>query len=270
MGDAGGIEHFTSKRPLNQSKSKRERVFLPKMSHIVAQQIRQMILTNRSTEGSALIQVKEIGERLGVASTTVREALRVLEAEGLVIIKPGPKGGVFVRHPSHENISRELAFLFQFENTSLSSYLEARRILEPICARLAADRAEETDIAALEASNKRLWMAQQQPDPYIWVRENGEFHVAVAVATHNDVLRILTTTLRELHYASTLEVSRREDSRVRTIQAHRDIVAAIKSRNAERAEHLMLEHLLAFERSLAEVQGAAGASRDVIAVMPTR
>ena len=242
----------------------------PKASHLVAQKIRQEILSGNAQEGAPLRSVREMVDRLGVASTTVREALRVLEAEGLVTIKPGPKGGVFVRRPSHESITKQLAFLLQFENTSLSSILEARRLLEPICARLAASRANAHDMQALEESIDRLEQLSTGRDPFAWVRENAEYHMIVATAARNDVLRIFLTSLRELIHVSTIPVSGLQASRTRTIMAHRNILAAIKDHDSDRAEDSMLEHLLSFEKALTEAQAIGDPSSGLLMVLPGR
>lgn len=234
----------------NKDRLRHEDVRLSKTSHLVAQQIRETILSSKFREASPPLSIKHLREQLRVANGTIREALRILEAEGLVTVRPGRKGGVFVRRPTHETITKQLALLLEFNNTSLASMLEARLLLEPLCARLAAQRADAADIEVLSESVARLEQRVQEQDPLGFIRENAEFHVAVAVATRNDILQIFMTTLRELIYVSTIPVSAREDSQSRTVQAHKDILAALQAHDADRAEFLMRAHLQAFEKSI--------------------
>jgi DNA-binding FadR family transcriptional regulator len=97
------------------------RLRIQKASELLAQQIRAAVL-------------------LGVSRATVREGLRLLEAEGLIVTRAGRGGGATVRRPTSSAHTRSLALLLRFDGTSLQELLEARRAIEPLCSRLAAER----------------------------------------------------------------------------------------------------------------------------------
>src|SRR5579884_1193816 len=174
------------------------RVRIPKGSELLAQRVRAAILVGDLPVGSLLPSEHELVRQLGVSRATVREGLRLLEADGLIATRPGRRGGATVCRPSAGAHTRSLALLLQFDGATLGALLEARRVIKPLCGRLAAERAGEAELASMRAALAE--MRAVIPDPEAFHRAGIRFHLLIAQATHNPVLDIYATSLAELIY----------------------------------------------------------------------
>jgi DNA-binding FadR family transcriptional regulator len=106
-----------------------------RMSEAIVDQIKTLIRTNRLRPGDRLPSERELCERMGVSRVTVREALRILEAGGLVEIRVGARGGAFVTTPSSERLGAGLADLITLAPVTAVEVTEARLVVEAIAAR---------------------------------------------------------------------------------------------------------------------------------------
>lgn len=235
----------------NEPRVRLNSVRLPKAAEILATQIKQEIISGKYPEGAMLPPENEMALQLNVSRPTVREALRLLESEGLVSIRPGPRGGPRVERPGSTTVTRSLTTLFQYEHVSLAELLEARWAIEPACARVAATRATQTDIAALRRSVTNMRAALD--DANIFWTENANFHVALAEAGRNTVLNTLMVALRELIYGFTVDMHISADERLETVAQHTEIMEAIAAHNPEAAARAAEAHLASFETRLKEV-----------------
>lgn len=224
---------------------------LPKAAEVLASQIKTEIISGKYPEGAMLPPETEMATQLNLSRPTVREALRLLESEGLVSIRPGPRGGPRVERPSSNTVTRSLTTLFQYEKVSLAALLEARRAIEPACARVAAVRAKSKDIAALKDSVQRM-AANLDDDAHFWT-ENANFHVALAEAGGNTVLNTLMVSLRELIYEFTAGLHIAPEERVETVTEHTAIMKAIVARDPDAAARAAEAHLNSFEARLKQV-----------------
>lgn len=226
-------------------------VRLPKAAQVLAEQIKGEIISGKYPEGAMLPPETEMALQLNVSRPTVREALRLLESEGLVSIHPGPRGGPRVERPRSATVTRSLTTLFEYERVSLAELLEARRAIEPACARVAATRATPDDIAALQSSIERM-RAGLEDDTVFWT-ENANFHVALAEAGRNTVLNTLMVSLRELIYKFTSGLHIAPEERMETVTEHTAIMKAIAAHNPVAAARAAEAHLASFETRLKEV-----------------
>ncbi len=226
-------------------------VRLPKAAEVLATQIKNEIISGKYPEGAMLPPETEMATQLNVSRPTVREALRLLESEGLISIRPGPRGGPRVERPSSNTVTRSLTTLFQYERVSLAELLEARRAIEPACARVAATRATEDDIAALRRSIQAM-RADLENDAVFWT-ENANFHVALAEAGGNTVLNTLMVALRELIYDFTAGMHIAPEERLETVAEHTAIMEAIAANDPDAAARVAETHLASFEARLKEV-----------------
>lgn len=224
---------------------------LPKAAEVLASQIKTEIISGKYPEGAMLPPETEMATQLNLSRPTVREALRLLESEGLVSIRPGPRGGPRVERPSSNTVTRSLTTLFQYEKVSLAALLEARRAIEPACARVAADRAQAEDVAALKDSIRRM-KADLEDDANFWT-ENANFHVALAEAGRNTVLNTLMVSLRELIYEFTAGLHIEPEERLETVMEHTAIMKAIVARDPDGAALAAEAHLESFEKRLKQV-----------------
>ena len=218
---------------------------VPRASELVADKLRSLIVDGVVNEGATLPPEKELVSQLGVSRATLREALRILEAEGLISTKTGPKGGIMVQRPGSANLTRSLSLLLQLEETPFSDLLEARRLLEPICANLAAQRVTPEEMAELESIIEHMRMTLDDTSAY--VRQQLAFHLKVIAAAHNDVLRLYTLSVGELITARAAQVGLSMEQRQIGLKVAEGILVALKTRNGKLAARRIELHLEAFE-----------------------
>src|SRR5205085_5292609 len=120
-------------------------------SDVIAQ-IRRAILSGQDRPGDRLPTEREMSQQFGVSRVTVRDALRALEANGLVRVKVGGQGGPYVSEPDIALLSDSIGTHLQLRGTTFQELAEARQALETTAAQLAAIRATAADLAALEAA----------------------------------------------------------------------------------------------------------------------
>ena len=221
---------------------------VPRASELVAEKLRSLIVTGQVAPGAGLPPEKELVSQLGVSRATLREALRLLEAEGLIATKQGPKGGIVVQRPGPAQLTRSLSLLLQLEATPFSTVLEARRLLEPLCANLAAERATPEELGAMQASVEEMRVSIGDTDWY--VKEQLHFHLIIFAAAHNEVLRLYTTSVGDLITDRTAQIGLSETAQITGVKSAVSILAAIKARNGVLAARRVEIHLRAFEMLL--------------------
>jgi GntR family transcriptional regulator, transcriptional repressor for pyruvate dehydrogenase complex len=226
-----------------------------RMSEAIVEQIRGLIRSEQLRPGDRLPSERDLGERMGVSRVTVREAMRVLEAGGLIEIRVGARGGAIVTSPSSVRIGSGLADLISLSPLTAAEVTEARQVFELGIIPLVTERATEDDIAEL-----REMVATHQA-----ALKNGEygmpmsaaFHARVAACTHNAAIEMLVhsfhgpllMSLREAQVAAPL-------MGIRGTNEHRDFVQAVAKRDAARAEEIMRVHLERTARRVARAQPA--------------
>jgi GntR family transcriptional repressor for pyruvate dehydrogenase complex len=221
-----------------------------RMSEAIVDQIKTLIRTNRLRPGDRLPSERELCERMGVSRVTVREALRILEAGGLVEIRVGARGGAFVTTPSSERLGAGLADLINLAPVTAVEVTEARLVFELGIIPRVVDRATGEDVEDLRRLISDHLAALQQGE-YTMAR-SAEFHVRLAACTHNAAIEMLVhsfhgpllMSLREASTASPLMGQR-------GVYEHRDLVEAIAARDAVAATGIMHRHLRRTARRLA-------------------
>ena len=115
---------------------------------VIADELRSMIVSGKLSDGASLGRESDLVDRFGVSRPSLREALRILEAEGLVRVVRGVRGGVVVRQPDERITARNAALVLQFRNVTLADVHEARSIIEPAAARMLATARDRRAAAA--------------------------------------------------------------------------------------------------------------------------
>jgi len=126
-------------------------VRIPKAAEIVANELRRQIIRGVLAEGTALPPESALMARFGVSRPTLREAIRLLESEGLMRISRGARGGALVQRPSTELATRYLALILQVENTSLAEIYRVHALIEPAAVRVVAESRSPNAAAELRA-----------------------------------------------------------------------------------------------------------------------
>jgi GntR family transcriptional repressor for pyruvate dehydrogenase complex len=225
---------------------------VPKASDVLADDLRERILRGEFPEGTALPPERELVAQTRMSRTTVREALRILEVQGLVQIRTGRGGGAFVQRPGEESIASTVNLLIRGRQVRMAALLETREAVEPACAQLAAKYRTDADLDALDRANDAI---AAEGTLSAFLTANIDWHVAVAVASHNELLTGFMVALSRAIYASTdnqgfIDVSVRKT----TIQAHRSITKAIRDRDPAAAGRRMTRHVHEYASAVLEVE----------------
>jgi DNA-binding FadR family transcriptional regulator len=223
-------------------------VLAPKTGHLIAANLRRLIIRGELLEGDALPSENELMEQFQVSRPTLREALRVLESEGFVEVRRGARGGVRVRVPTEQAAARQIGFLLQHRDTTLRDLYEARVILEAPTAARAAKRRTRSDLQQLEALLERGEAAGDDLAEMLEVHH--EFHALIVELGGSKTLEILSAMLASiLHEAIPSFVRERvEDGERRRLmrrarKSHAELVELIAARDAAGAEELWRKHL---------------------------
>lgn len=212
-------------------------------SQVVAAELRQRILSGEWNESTPLPAASVLAQRLGISRHHLREALRLLEHDGLIRIERGPTGGVSLAIPDEDAVTRILEGILARYGTPLTAMNETRSVLDAAVVSLAAERASDEDLAALEAIVER----EQASD--WWKAPCTEFHMAVARATHNQSLYVVVKAAWLIGAGTGAQISDRLDQ-VRkkpavgkaATQAHRDVLQALTARDSTKASAIMRQH----------------------------
>ncbi|WP_461155986.1 FadR/GntR family transcriptional regulator [Saccharopolyspora tripterygii] len=226
---------------------------VPKASDVLASELRERILSGEYAEDTPLPPERDLVSQTQMSRTTVREALRILEVQGLVRIKAGRAGGTFVQRPSQDSVATSISLLIRGRQLRLADLLETREAIEPFCARLAAQNRTDEDLAVLDAANKAI--ATDDGNLTGFLQANVDWHVGVASASHNELLIAFMSALSNAIYTAT-ENEAFVDAEVRSVtaKAHKSITNAIREGNPDAAVRRMNRHVHSYAEAVLEVE----------------
>ncbi|MBI3457887.1 MAG: FadR family transcriptional regulator [Candidatus Rokubacteria bacterium] len=210
----------------------------------IVRQIRGLIADGRLKSGDRLPPERDLAERFRVSRTSVREALRALESTGLIEIRAGE--GAFVREVSVEALIEPLALVILTQREAIAELYEARRLLEPPIAALAARRASHEEV--LEMTRILDAQAKEVAAGGTGLAQDAAFHTALVHSTHNRAIARIVAALVDLLTQSREESLQTPGRPERSHQDHRRILVAVEARDEEGARQAMLDHLVAVER----------------------
>jgi GntR family transcriptional repressor for pyruvate dehydrogenase complex len=209
----------------------------------IVRQVKQLIADGKLKSGDQLPPERDLAERFMVSRTSVREALRALQSRGLVEIRAGE--GAFVRDVSVETLIEPLALVILPHREAVGELFEARRLLEPAIAGLAARRATLEELGEME----RILEAQSREvsQGRTGVAQDTALHAAIANSAHNRAITRIVSALMDLLTQSREESLHTPGRPTRSHQDHRRILEAIQRRDEAGARQAMLDHLVAVE-----------------------
>lgn len=237
------------------------RLRVPKTAELVADHLRRQIVRGELHEGEALPSEVTLTERYGVSRPTLREAFRVLEAEQLITVRRGARGGAIVHEPSAAMVARYAGFVLEHAGSTLADICEARVQIEGPCAAQAARRRTPDDIARLRAAVSQCELVGH--DHQRLVVQSSDFHAMVVEIAGNKTVMLLHSMVRAIidmakfrRFADSVESSARRKAFSHGGSAHSLLVDHIEAGNAEAAESLWHRHLTASNRLLLELPGS--------------
>ncbi len=217
-------------------------VSLSRVSQVIIDQIRELIHDGKLKPGDRLPSERELCTRFEVSRVTVREALRVLEAGGLVDIRVGAHGGAFVTTPSQARLGEGLADLLKLSPLTAAEVTEARMVFELGIVPLVVERATKEDIEDLRGICDRQKAALKN-DTYS-VALSAEFHIRVAACTHNPAIEMLVESFHGPLLMSLKEAKTRAPLMGRKgATEHARFVDAVALGNTHVATDIMRAHL---------------------------
>jgi DNA-binding FadR family transcriptional regulator len=213
----------------------------------IADELRQLIISGELGEGDPLGHEPELIERFGVSRPSLREALRILEAEGLISVVRGVQGGVFVHEPDQRLTARTAALVLQARNVSLADVYEARTIIEPAAVRLVAGARSR------KASARRLREliadeAAAIDSPEAFGVANARFHAELVAMAGNQTLTIVAEMLHEVVARAVTEVSQvdgggSDATRRRGVRSQERLADLVEAGDVDAAEDHWRTHM---------------------------
>jgi GntR family transcriptional repressor for pyruvate dehydrogenase complex len=219
-----------------------------KTAILLAQRIVAEISDGGLAPGTLLLPEREMLQRYGVARGTLREALRFLEIQGVLTIKPGPAGGPTVNMPDPRSLASAIALLLQLSDAPFSAIVEARQVFEPALAAFTARRAGADELERVRESVEA--MERALGDHQAFLVENQVFHDLIAGASGNALFSLLLRSLAWITDATVLGVEYDAKRRQGILDAHRAIYEALAERDEVKAEAAMKRHMDEFARYL--------------------
>jgi GntR family transcriptional repressor for pyruvate dehydrogenase complex len=215
----------------------------------VVEQVQLLIANGHLASGDRLPKEEELGTKLGVSRTVLREALSRLEATGLVTIQRGK--GMFVSDPSGvASCARLVRNAMTLTGKDLSQFMEFRRIIECQAARRAAELAKPEDLAELE--RLVLDMNREDQDYIESVRIDFRFHLKIVEISGNELMHSALRVIQEFIMTTMVKTTPNPRDHDQSRRYHMEVVDAIRTGNPDVAERAARAHMELSERSLRE------------------
>ncbi len=213
------------------------------LSQKIERRIETAIREKKLPVGSKLPTERELCESFGVSRTALREALRRLNARGLITIIKG--SGMYITELKIDDAISTLNLYYdlKFDGNLIGQIIEVRSIFEPEIAKLAARQRNESDIIDLE-KNLKEFLKCNPDNTQLEADLDNKYHLIIAKATHNPIVQVsmepiytLLPRMRNLIYANI------DGEKALTYEYHKLVADAIKDKNDQKAYDYMKEHL---------------------------
>lgn len=204
----------------------------------VSQQIEQAILSGELKPGDMLPPERVMGKQFGVSRTVIREALKALELQGLLEIQQGR--GAMVAVPNPNSVASSMIRYLRVEDSPMWALHELRSILEIEIAALASERRETQDLDTL--TDLVAKMSEQVSSPSRYAELDLEFHRALTNSAHNPLFSLVLDPFMTLLRESRRLGATVPDAQQRSLEAHRQVLAAVRDQDPVTARAAMKEH----------------------------
>jgi GntR family transcriptional regulator, transcriptional repressor for pyruvate dehydrogenase complex len=209
-------------------------------SEQIADALISRIIDGSMKPGDSLGTEADLLSEHEVSRPTLRESLRMLEAQGVVALRPGPGGGVIVGRPSIDSLAHALSVFLYLQGIPFGTVLKARQVIEPALAYETAIHGTNEEFDELRASIDRMHGLSDQDE---FIRENRTFHEVIAKASRNQVLESFWAAISLLAHGEHHGINYSFGNRMHVVQAHEEILAACRARKPDAASSLMAAHV---------------------------
>jgi GntR family transcriptional repressor for pyruvate dehydrogenase complex len=214
-----------------------------KVYELVAERLIEEISARRLRPGDPLPAERSLSGSYGVGRSSIREALRMLESQGLI---RSVGSGAFEVAEHSNPLNASLALLLTMQDGDLAELFEVRRILEVETAGLAAERRGEADVVRMQRALEAMEEGLDSRERYI--SGDLEFHQAVVAATGNRIALHVMHAIRDVIRRALMSIYQIPGSPERSNEQHRQIFEAIVTGDPDGARQRMREHLLRVQR----------------------
>lgn len=226
----------------------------PRVADLLADTLRSRILRGELPDGTLLPKQSDLLEEFGVSKLAAREALRILETEGLITVRRGNTGGSVVHAPKRDSVAYMLALVLESRHVVLPDVGFALQQIEPFCAALCAQRPDRRTavVPALHRAHESLVTALEEGDQQRASPASREFHEAIVRLCGNETLFILAGALETLWTAQESSWSEHATQagffpepalRRRALDEHAEVLALIDDGDADGVAGLLRQHL---------------------------
>jgi DNA-binding FadR family transcriptional regulator len=230
--------------------TKGNQIRVPKAAEIIAQQIRKSIVRGELKEGDYLPSEAQLLTDYEVSRPTLREAIRILEVEGLLSISRGARRGARIERPSVEIVTKAAGVALQLKGATIGDVYTARMLIEPAAARMAAEHRPKLAAAVLYAQIEREFAATELPELNDVRQEIAIFHELLMEQSGNITLAVVAAALKELvdrHQALVYSRHTNVPERLKQIRwglrSHERLAALIEAGDGPGAEAHWLKHM---------------------------
>jgi GntR family transcriptional regulator, transcriptional repressor for pyruvate dehydrogenase complex len=213
----------------------------PKAAMLVAQRIVRDIVRGGLRPGDLLPPERTMLEQYEIGRGTLREALRLLEFEGVIALKPGPRGGPVLLDPDASHLASTVVLLMQLKQAPFRTIVEVRSALEPMISSLAAARITDESLEALGGTIEQ--MRANLGDQHVFLDANKRFHDIIAWSSGNALFGYIVDSLLGIMDGTIIGIDYPSPRRAAILKAHVSIFEALNARDAEESEARMRTHI---------------------------
>jgi DNA-binding FadR family transcriptional regulator len=224
----------------------------PRIAEMIAESLRRRILDGDLADGDVLPKMDDLLLEFPVSKPSIREAMRILETEGLISVRRGNVGGAIIHAPKAKTAGYMLGVVLQAQRTALSDLAEALSEFEPVCAAKAAESTDRLQVLVPELVRLNQELEDNLADGPAFTRLARRFHDAIVHGCGNSTMALVAGALETLwsnHESNWAEATNargdypKTSARDAVLRTHVKITEAIEEGDSARAKHLAARHL---------------------------
>jgi GntR family transcriptional regulator, transcriptional repressor for pyruvate dehydrogenase complex len=216
----------------------------PKAALLVAQRVVRDVVRQGLQPGDLLPPERVMLETYETGRGTLREALRLLEFQGVITLKPGPGGGPILLNPDPSHLASMLQLLLQLNHATYRSIVEVRTAMEPMTSQLAAERISDESLTELRLTVEQMRDFLDDRDSFL--DSNKRFHDVIAWSSGNVLFSYIVDSLLDILDGTIIGIDYPRHRRVAILKAHEEIYTALERRDPQASLERMREHIEAY------------------------
>ena len=213
----------------------------PKAAMLVAQRIVRDVVRGGLKPGDLLPPERTMLEKYETGRGTLREALRLLEFQGVIALKPGPRGGPVLLDPDASHLANTVVLLMQLKEAPFRTIVEVRSALEPMISSLAAERISDEALDDLGGTIEQ--MRENLGDQHVFLDANKRFHDIIAWSSGNALFGYIVDSLLGIMDGTIIGIDYPSPRRAAILKAHESIYEALRARDEKESEARMRKHI---------------------------